>query len=47
MDEELEKIETLIWFNNNLSLDELNKLKELANDILIQREQPCMSLKTF
>jgi len=38
MDEELKKIEALIWFNNNLSLDELNKLKELANDIVIQRE---------
>lgn len=38
MDEELEKIERLIWFNNHLDLEQLKKLQEIAHDITKEKE---------
>ena len=38
MDDELEKIEKLIWFNNHLTLEQIAKLQEIANDLIKEKE---------
>lgn len=38
MDEELAKIEKLIWFNNHLTLKQLERLREIANDLTTEKE---------
>ena len=38
MDDELEKIEKLIWFNNHLTLEQVAKLQEIANDLIKEKE---------
>lgn len=38
MDEELEKIERLIWFNHHLNLEQLKKLQDIAHDLMKEKE---------